>query len=228
MYTNREKAAAVEKLGRNQMQEHAIFKAYRMTPLQFTSKTVGTAKSNISKWTKDEAQIVEKAAANATRDLMKNYRPRAWFPKAERELYVLFRAKRKRGFTVSTLWLCVTMAGLIIKLYRDDPRVETFPPTWRYVGKWAKMFRIATRWRSNSKNQSVEERLPKIQSFHKSLRSRTGQVRGGAVGLHRPGQANLGERGCGVQVERGMRTPTRSTADFLWTEGLTWNRCVQE
>ena len=55
-----------------------------MTPFQFTSKTVGTAESNISKWAKDEAQTVEKAAANVTRDLMKNYRPRAWFSKAER------------------------------------------------------------------------------------------------------------------------------------------------
>ena len=76
-YTNREKAVPVEKLRRYQMQEHAIFRAYRMTPLQFTSKTVGTAKSNISTWAKGEAQSVKKAAANVTRDLMKNYRPRA-------------------------------------------------------------------------------------------------------------------------------------------------------
>ena len=72
VYTNREKAAAVEKLRRYQMQEHAMFKAYRVTPLQFTSKTVGTAESNISKWAKGKAQIVEKTTANATRDLMKN------------------------------------------------------------------------------------------------------------------------------------------------------------
>ena len=69
VYINREKAAAVEKLRRCQMQEHAIFKAYRMTPLQFTSKTVGIAESNISKWAKGEAQIVVKAAANVTRNL---------------------------------------------------------------------------------------------------------------------------------------------------------------
>ena len=55
VYTNREKATTVEKLRRYQMQEHAIFEAYRMTPLEFTSKTVGTAESNISKWAKSEA-----------------------------------------------------------------------------------------------------------------------------------------------------------------------------
>ena len=43
VYTNREKAAAVEKLRRYQKQEDAIFTAHRMTPLQFTAKTVGAA-----------------------------------------------------------------------------------------------------------------------------------------------------------------------------------------
>ena len=115
MYTNRKKAAAVEKLRRYQKQEDATFTAHRMTPLQFTAKTFGTAESNISKWAKGEAQIIEKAAAVVTRDLMKNHRARAWFPKPERELHVLFRAKRKRGLKVSTLWFCVTMTGLIKK-----------------------------------------------------------------------------------------------------------------
>ena len=157
---------------------------------------------------------------------MKNHQARAWFPKAERELHVLFHAKRKRGPKVSTLWLCVTVTDLIKKHYRDDPRAETFTPCWRYVEKWAKTFRVATKRRSNSKNQSVEERLPKIQRFHKSLRGlmqnpapvprgSNGAGAGGSVGLHRRGQVNLRERGRRGQVERGMRTPTRSTAGFL-------------
>ena len=67
VYTDREKAAAVEKLRRYQKQEDAIFTAHGMTPHQFTAKTVGTAESNIYKWAKDEAQIIEKAAAVVTR-----------------------------------------------------------------------------------------------------------------------------------------------------------------
>ena len=183
-----------------------IFKACRMAPRQFTSKTVGTAESNISKWVKGEAQIVEKAAANVTMDLVKNYRPRAWFPKAEREMYVLFRAKRKRGLKLSTLWLCVTITGLIKKLHRDDPRAGTFTPTRHYVGKWTKTFRVATTRRSNSKNQSVEERLPKIQRFHKSLRGlmqstapvsrgSNGAGAGGVSGIASPGAGESGGTG---------------------------------
>ena len=142
-----------------------------MTPLQYASKTVGTAESNISKWAKDEDNIVEVAANKITGGLMKRNRSKPWFPRAESELHKLFRAKRKRGLKVSTLWLCVTMSGLVKQLYPDDPRAGTFTPSWRFMGKWAKKWSVATRRRSNSKNQSIEERLPKIQRFHKSLRS---------------------------------------------------------
>ena len=188
VYTNRDKAAAVEKLRRFQKQERAIFEAYRMTPLQYTSKTVGTAQSDISKWAKGEALIVKKAATHVSKDLLKNFRLKPWFPLAEKELHTLFRAKRKRGLKVSTLWLCVTMAALIKKLYPDDPRAETFTPTWRFVGTWAKKWRVATRRRSNSKNQSIEERLPKIQRFHKSLRGL----------MKNPAPASRGSNGAGA------------------------------
>ena len=171
VYTNRERAAAIEKLRRFQKQPRAIFEAYRMTPLRYASKTVGTAESNISKWAKHEDNIVEVAANKITGGLMKRNRSKPWFPRAESELHKLFRAKRKRGLKVSTFWLCVTMSGLVKQLYPDDPRAGTFTPSWRFMGKWAKKWSVATRRRSNSKNQSIEERLPKIQRFHKSLRS---------------------------------------------------------
>ena len=138
VYTNRERAAAIEKLRRFQKQPRAIFEAYRMTPLQYASKTVGTAESNISKWAKDEDNIVEVAANKITGGLMKRNRSKPWFPRAESELHKLFRAKRKRGLKVSTLWLCVTMGGLVKQLYPDDPRAGTFTPSWRFMGKWAK------------------------------------------------------------------------------------------
>ena len=210
VYTNREKAAAVEKLRRYQKQEDAIFTAHRMTPLQFTAKTVGTAESSISKWAKCEAQIIEKAAAVVTRDLMKNHPARAWFPKAEHELHVLFRAKRKRGLKVSTLWLYVTLTDLIKKHYRDDPRAETFTPIWRYVEKWAKKFRVATRRRSNSKNQSFEERLPKIQRFHKSLRGlmqNPAPVLCGSNGAGAGGVSGIAPPGAGESAGAGSAGP---------------------
>ena len=71
--------------------------------VQYASKTVGTAESNISKWAKGEDNIVEVAANKITGGLMKRNRSKPWFPRAESKLHKLFRAKRKRGLKVSTL-----------------------------------------------------------------------------------------------------------------------------
>lgn len=92
-----------------------------MTPLQSTAKTVGTAESNISEWSEEETQIVEAAAVKVTGQLIKKSKARAWFPRAERELYNLYLATRKRGLKVSTLRLCTIMAGLIEKHYPGIP-----------------------------------------------------------------------------------------------------------
>ena len=89
------------------------------------------------------------------------------------------------------------MTGLIKKHYRDDPRAETFTPSWRYAEKWAKKFRVATRWRSNLKNQSIEERLPKIQRFHKSLRGL----------MQNPAPVPRGSNGAGAGGVSGIAPP---------------------
>ena len=86
---------------------------------------------------------------------------------------------------MSTLWPCVTMSGLLKELYADDPRAGTFTPSWRFMGKWAKKWSVATRRTSNSKNQRIEERLPKIQRFHKSLRSFTPEPGTGVSSVER-------------------------------------------
>ena len=169
-----------------------------MTLLQYASKTVGTAESNISKWAKDEDNIVEVAANKITGGLTKRNRSKPWFPRAESELHKLFRAKRKRGLKVSTLWLCVTMSGLVKQLYPDDPRAGTFTPSWRFMGKWAKKWsgaspqgggatrRIrASRSASPRSSASTSRCGHSCRTRHRSLVGRTGQVRGGAVEMHR-------------------------------------------
>ncbi|CAN0415556.1 unnamed protein product [Pylaiella littoralis] len=80
-------------------------------------------------------------------------------------------AKRRKGLKVSTLWLCTMMAQEVKKHCPDDPRRLIFKPSWRWAGKWANKRSIVKRRRSNSKNESVEQRLPKIGRFLKKLRA---------------------------------------------------------
>ena len=196
VYTNREKAAAVEKLRRYQMQEHAIFIAYIMTPPQFTPKTIDTVESN-----KGEAQSVEKAAVDEelpTEGLVSK--------SGERGVRSVPRQAQERAQGVHPLALC----------HHDQPYQEALPrqPSGRNVHPDLALCR------------KVGEEVPRRHKAEEKLER--GRCGGCKCGLHRRGQANLGEKGRGVQVERGMRTTTRSTADFLWTEGLTWTRCVKE
>ena len=101
--------------------------------------------------------------------------------------------------------------------HRDRPYQEALPrqPSGRNVHldlalcrKWAKKFRVATKRRSNSKNQSVEERLPKIQRFHKLLRGlmqstapvsrgSNGAGAGGVSGIAPPRAGESGGAGSG-------------------------------
>ncbi|CAN0416842.1 unnamed protein product, partial [Laminaria digitata] len=92
------------------------------------------------------------------------------FPKSEQGLYDLYMAKRRKGLKVPTLWICTTMAQQVKKHYPDDARRRTFKPSWRWARKWAAKRNISKRRRSNSKNQSVKERLPKIGRFLNNLR----------------------------------------------------------
>ncbi|KAL3895119.1 MAG: hypothetical protein SGPRY_013605, partial [Prymnesium sp.] len=78
---------------------------------------------------------------------------------AEDELYSKFRAHRKLGKRVNERWLTIsTMRKLIRELYCDAPADEF---KGSYGGR-----------ANNHKNQSVEERLPKIKCWHARLRPR--------------------------------------------------------
>ena len=147
------------------------------------------------------------------------------------------------------------MTGLIKKHYRDDPRAETFTPSWRYVEKWAKKFRVATRRRSNSKNQSIEERLPKIQRFHTSLRglmqnpapvprgsngAGTGGIRGCTAGGRRICGSGVGgarwREACARRQEvrpvpsepKGQRGPGAYNSTYLSPCTVVYFICIQQ
>lgn len=170
---------------------------------------------------------------------MKKSRPRARFSKAEKGLYTSFLAKRKRGLKVSTLWLCATVAGLIEEHYPSNPRGKGSKPSWRWVFKWANEHNISKRRRSNSKNQSIEERLPKIQRFHKSLHKLVqdpsphscGPSRASGGGGESPATSPAGSgeatQGGGASGQQQAHADAKYDASS-WRGGGTWTRRVDE
>ena len=126
--------------------------------------------SLISKWAKEEDKLVKLAASEETKTLLATQQPKRWFPEAESKLYELFLACRKKKLKVSTLWLTATFRKLLQEMYPTDYRAAAFRPSFRWMRKWAKAHLLSKRRRSNSKNKSVEERLPAIQRFRSKFR----------------------------------------------------------
>ena len=124
-----------------------------------------------------------------TKTLLASQQPKRWFPEAENKLYKLFLARRKKKLKVSTLWLMVTYRKLLQEMYPTDNRAAAFRPSIRWMRKWGKTHLLSKRRRSNSKNESVEERLPAIQRFHRKFRKLLKQPvrrRGGIFPEDRP------------------------------------------
>lgn len=82
----------------------------------------------------------------------------------------MYTARRKKKVRVSTRWLTVTFKKLLAEKYPGDTRAKSFRASYRFTQKWAKRHNLSKRRKSNSKNKSVEERLPKIKVWHKRYR----------------------------------------------------------
>ena len=83
----------------------------------------------------------------------------------------MFLERRKRKLKVSTLWLTVKFRKLVQDMYPGDQQAAAFRASFRWAQKWAKSHYLSKRHRSNLKHKSVEERLPKIQRFHRRFRA---------------------------------------------------------
>lgn len=177
-YSARMKASVVEELRELEARAQEVRAHFNQTPLSYLEHKSGIAMSNISKWQKDEHNIMAEAADKIKGALMKKTsRPQRWFPEAEKEMYKMYTARRKKKVRVSTRWLTVTFKKLLVEKYPNDTRAKSFRASYRFAQKWAKRHNLSKRRKSNSKSQSVVERLPKIKAWHKGYRQLLQQPR---------------------------------------------------
>lgn len=141
-----------------------------LSPAQYLQRESEVDTSFISKWKKEEDCIVKSASAEVARVLFAKQQPRRWFPQAEQNIYNLLMARRKRKLKGSTLWIMVLYRRLLQEIYPDDSKAAAFRPFFRPAQRWANSRMVSMRRRSNSKNKSVEERLPQIQRFRRRFR----------------------------------------------------------
>lgn len=169
-YDFRFKAQAVNQLRILQDNADDLWKEEERTPLQYLEDRLKIPYSNIVKWAQNEKELVAAAADDVKKSLLAKQQPKRWFPEAEKRLYKGFVDRRKRKLKVSTLWLTITFRKLVREMYPGDQRAASFRASFRWARKWAKRHNLSKRRRTNLKNKSVEERLPKIQRFHRLFR----------------------------------------------------------
>jgi hypothetical protein len=110
--------------------------------------------------------IYEKAADKILKKLCRPPTSKPKFPIMETQLHDRYKARRTRGRKVSPLWLVVTAKEIIAKEY----------PTAKFMASrgWRQRFQfrhdIVLRKKTNSKSESIESRLPKMQHWHRQLR----------------------------------------------------------
>ncbi|CAB1105285.1 unnamed protein product [Ectocarpus sp. CCAP 1310/34] len=153
-YDYRFKANAVSQLRILEGNAAYLWKKEERTPLQYLEDGLKVHYSNIVKWTKDEKAIVAAAADDANKSPLAKQQPKQWFAEAQKRLYKMFVERRKRK----------------LKMYPGDQRAAAFSASFRWARKWAKRHNLSKRRRTNLKNKTVEERLPKIQRFHRLFR----------------------------------------------------------
>ena len=120
-------------------------------------------------------------------DSLKRYLQGA-FPEEEDKLYDMFGNRRADGKRVSGRWLKAKMRRLVKdrtekerarvchsdaeKLARQKllEKADKFQGTQGWFRKWKARYQVSLRKRTNSKTKSAQERLPKVQKFHRTAK----------------------------------------------------------
>ncbi|CAB1106733.1 unnamed protein product [Ectocarpus sp. CCAP 1310/34] len=164
-YDFRFKVHAVNQLRILQDNAEDLWKEEQRTRFQYLEDRLKIPYSNIVKWAKNDKELVAAAADDVKKSLLAKQQP-----EAEKRLYKGFVERRKSNLKVSTLWLTITFRKLVQEMYPGDQRAAYFRASFKWGRKWAKRHNLPKRRRTNLKNKSVEERLPKIQRFHRLFR----------------------------------------------------------
>jgi hypothetical protein len=124
-------------------------------------KTYDITTGMLGAWVRDQDKIRAAFASKKTR-LLKSGGVRApRFPRAEAELAVRFKERRRRGRRVSERWLYSTMRQLVREMYPT----ATFGASRGWLFRCCHRLGIAVRAKSNCKRAAAQDRIPAIRQW---------------------------------------------------------------
>lgn len=150
------------------------------SPEQTVADASGVHQSLVSKWKDQQVPSISAVSLlivaqefifnNAASEIWNNLRPsnsKPKFPLMEKELLKRFTERRKKGRKVSAMWLVVNAKEIMAEHYPAEQFVAS--RNWR--GRFAFRNGISRRKKTNAKDESLEERLPRMQDWHRNLRA---------------------------------------------------------
>jgi hypothetical protein len=93
----------------------------------------------------------------------------ARFPRAEAELQVKFKERRRVGRRVTCRWLVATMTQLVQEMYKDHPG-RKFIASHGWLLRCCRRLKIGMRTKTNCKKKAVQDRLPAVLQWLASYR----------------------------------------------------------
>ena len=93
---------------------------------------------------------------------------KAWYVHAEQHLFKQIQQRRSKGIRVSTAWV----RGVMLKTVREQDPKSTFRASQQWVTNFLRRHQLSVRVKTNGKHLSVQDRLPRIQKWHRDLRAR--------------------------------------------------------
>lgn len=125
--------------------------------------------------------------AKLSADALKRYFEGA-FPKEETELYDMLGNRRADGKRASARWLKAKMRHVVkLRVEKEKAqhahseaekqrrarllkRAKTFRASRGWFHRWKARFQVSLRRQTNTKAKSAQERLPKVQKFHRTVK----------------------------------------------------------
>ena len=139
-------------------EEYAV--AHNLNPSSFRNWTTKKKRNEL----KEQAKMIGKVAKSKRNFTWLEKNKQGKYPEIEKKLQKIILDKRMNGFAVHGTYIKLKMKLLVNEA--NVPDCATFKASNGWLAGFLKRHRLTSQKKTNKKNKSVKERIPKVRKFH--------------------------------------------------------------